>query len=135
MREWEAYSVKYIVPSRIITTTKGDREFSTMTACRAIASRQDLRNRNNEARKNAPSGKTSQSILVRRSSSLTSNQNAWNPLVQWYISLVRISNWITDQAISVDLSGGGIAGHPGHATPGGDGITARAVRAAMPKQA
>lgn len=86
MREWEAYSVKYIVPSRIRMITKGDREFSTMTACRAIASRKDLRSRNNEARKNAPSGKTSQSILVRRSSSLTSNQNGCNPLVYKFSS-------------------------------------------------
>jgi len=60
MRELEAYSVKHIVPSRIRMTTKGDRDFSTMTACRAIASRQDWRNRKIEARKNAPSGKTSQ---------------------------------------------------------------------------
>ena len=60
MRKWEAYSVKHIVPSRIRITTKGDRGFTTMTACKAIASRQDWRNRKNEARKKAPSGKTSQ---------------------------------------------------------------------------
>ena len=92
MREWEAYSVKYIVPSRIRMTTKGGREFSTMTACRAIASRKDRRNHNNEARKNAPSGKTSQSILVRRSLSLTSNQNGWNPLVYKFGSYSKLDN-------------------------------------------
>jgi len=92
MKEWEAYSVKYIVPSRIRMTTKGDRNFSTMTACRAIASRKDRRNRNNEARKNAPSSKTSQSILARRSSSLTSNQNAWNPLVYKFGSYIKVDN-------------------------------------------
>jgi len=93
-------SVKYIVPSRIITTTKGDRDFSTVTACRAIASRQDLRNRSNEARKNAQATKMH-----------------------------------GIQAISVDLSGGGIAGHPGHAIPRGDGITPRDVMVALTKQA
>ena len=132
MREWEAYSPKYIVPSRIRMTTKGDREFSTLAACREIASRKDRRNRNNEARKNAPSGKTSQLILVRKSYSLTLNQNAWNPLV--YISLVRISNWTTDQAISVNLSEWGLVRHPGHATPGGEGITPWDVRVALTKQ-
>ena len=92
MREWEAYSPKYIVPSRIRMTTKGDREFSTLAACREIASRKDRRNRNNEARKNAPSGKTSQLILGRRSSSLTSNQDAWNPLVYKFGSYIKLDN-------------------------------------------
>ena len=54
MREWEPYSVKYIVPSLIRMTANGDREFSTLTAFRAIASRKDRRNRNSAARKNAP---------------------------------------------------------------------------------
>ena len=92
MGKWEAYSEKYIVPSRIRMTTKGDREFSTMTARRAIASRNDRRTRNNEARKNAPSGKASQSILVRRSSSLTSNQNGRNPLVYKFGSYIKLDN-------------------------------------------
>jgi len=54
MREKKAYSVKYIVPSRIRMTTKGDRELSTKAALREIAFCKDWRNRNNEARKNAP---------------------------------------------------------------------------------
>jgi hypothetical protein len=133
VRKRDAYSPKYSVPSRIKMTTKGDREFSISAVCRAIASRKDRRNRNNEARKKAPSGKTSQSILVRKYSSLTLNQNAWNPLV--YISLVRVSNWITDQANSVAVSEWGVVRHPGHAIPGGDGITPRDVMVALTKQA
>ena len=52
----------------------------------------------------------------------------------WYVSLVHISNWITDQAISVNLSEWGLVRHPGHATPGGEGITPRDVRVALTKQ-
>ena len=42
-----------------------------------------------------------------------------------YISLVRISNWITNQATSVTKLEGGTDRHPGHAIPGGDGRTQR----------
>ena len=57
--------------------------------------------------------------------------------ILWYISLVHISNWITDQAISVDICERRLRGavrHPGHATPGGDGITPRDVSVALTKQ-
>ena len=54
--------------------------------------------------------------------------------ILWYISLVHISNWITDQSISVDLSGGGTERHPGHAIPGGGGISPRDVRDVLTKQ-
>jgi len=45
--------------------------------------------------------------------------------ILWYISLVRILNWITDQVISVTMYEGGAERHPGHATPGGAGTTSR----------
>jgi len=93
MRDWRwTYSVKYIVPSRIRMITKGDREFPSMAGCRAIASRKDLRNCNNDARKNAPLGNTSQSIVVRGSWSLTSKQNVWNPLVYKLGSCIKLDN-------------------------------------------
>ena len=55
--------------------------------------------------------------------------------ILWYISLVHIANWITDQAISVDLPAVTMERHPGHAIPGGEGMTPRDVRAAMIKVA
>jgi len=124
MREWEAYSIKYIVPSRIRITTKGGREFSTMAACMAIASRKDRRNRNNDARKNAPLGKTSQSILVRRPSHLQATKMHGILWLDKFGSYIKL---ITDQDISVSFLERGTVRHPGHATPGGDGITPRDV--------
>jgi hypothetical protein len=53
--------------------------------------------------------------------------------ILWYMSLIRISDSITYQAISVTLLGGETERHPGHATPGGDGITAPDVRTAWLK--
>ena len=45
-----------------------------------------------------------------------------------------ISNWITDQDTSVTLLERGTERHPGHAIPGGDGITPRDVEDACLKQ-
>ena len=50
--------------------------------------------------------------------------------ILWCVSFVCISNWITDQEISVDFCERGLGEavrHPGHVIPGGEGITPRDV--------